>query len=68
MKLDHGLRLIIFQLGLHSGTVGSTAALHQEGLSFESLAGVFQHVVCLFSLCMCGFHLGSPASSHSSET
>ncbi|MED6269329.1 hypothetical protein CHARACLAT_031934 [Characodon lateralis] len=40
--------------GLHGGADGSTVALPQGG------PGVFLHGVYMFSLCMCGFSLGTP--------
>ncbi|MEQ2234252.1 hypothetical protein ILYODFUR_030011 [Ilyodon furcidens] len=53
---------------LLGGTVGSTVALAQEGPGFNSRPGVFLHGVCMFFLCMCGFSLGTPSSSHSPKT
>ncbi|MEQ2164913.1 hypothetical protein GOODEAATRI_011703 [Goodea atripinnis] len=54
--------------GLHGGVAGSTIALRQEDSGFDSWLGVFLHGVCMFSLCMHGFSLGTLASSHSSKT
>ncbi|MEQ2244062.1 hypothetical protein ILYODFUR_013305 [Ilyodon furcidens] len=48
---------------LHGGTVDSTVDLQKEGPGFKSRPGVFLHGVCMFSLCMRGFSLGTPASS-----
>lgn len=45
-------------------TVGSTVALQPEGSAFESQPGVFLQGLCLFSLFMRGFSLGTPASCH----
>ncbi|MEQ2161761.1 hypothetical protein GOODEAATRI_012835 [Goodea atripinnis] len=47
---------------LHAGTVDSTVALQQEGFEFKSWSGVFLHGVCMFSLWMCGYYPGTPAS------
>ncbi|MEQ2237489.1 hypothetical protein ILYODFUR_023580, partial [Ilyodon furcidens] len=58
----------ILEAGLHGGAVGSTVALQQEGPGFASRLGVFLHGVCMFSPCMRGFSLGTPASSHSPKT
>lgn len=49
---------------LDSGVVGSTVVLQQKGPGFES----FLLGLCMLSLCMCGFPVGVPASSHCPKT
>lgn len=49
------------------GAVG-TVALQQKGLGFESQPAVFLHDISLFSLCICRFSPGTPASSNSPKT
>ncbi|MEQ2275884.1 hypothetical protein XENORESO_010327 [Xenotaenia resolanae] len=41
----------------------STTALHQEGPGFKSQPGVVVLLVCIFSMWMGRFSLGTPASS-----
>ncbi|MEQ2317033.1 hypothetical protein AMECASPLE_038668, partial [Ameca splendens] len=55
-------------MGLHGGAVGSTFDLQQGDPGFDSRPGVFLHGVCMFSSCMRGFSLGTPASFHSPKT
>ncbi|MEQ2303695.1 hypothetical protein AMECASPLE_019588 [Ameca splendens] len=43
----------------------ATVALQPEGPEINSWSGVILHGVCMFSLWMCRFSLGTPASSHS---
>ncbi|KAI3366798.1 hypothetical protein L3Q82_009459, partial [Scortum barcoo] len=58
-----------FQKGQHSGVVVSTVASQQEGSGFNPwLRQALLCGVCMFSLCLRGFSLGTPASSHSPKT
>ncbi|KAI3351481.1 hypothetical protein L3Q82_020329 [Scortum barcoo] len=53
----------------HSGVVVSTVASQQEGSGFNPwLRQALLCGVCMFSLCLCGFSLGTPASSHNLKT
>ena len=42
----------------------SAIASQQEGPGFDFWVWVFLFGVCMFSLCLCGFSLGTPTSSH----
>ncbi|KAI3356594.1 hypothetical protein L3Q82_017794 [Scortum barcoo] len=51
------------------GVVVSTVASQQEGSGFNPwLTRALLCGVCMFSLCLCGFSLGTPASSHNPKT
>uniref|UniRef100_A0A3Q2R186 Homeodomain-interacting protein kinase 2-like n=1 Tax=Fundulus heteroclitus TaxID=8078 RepID=A0A3Q2R186_FUNHE len=49
---------------LARANMSDTVALHQQGSRFYFWHGDLLHGVCMFSHCMCGFSLGTPASSH----
>ncbi|MEQ2209324.1 hypothetical protein XENOCAPTIV_028537 [Xenoophorus captivus] len=48
----------------HCMELGSIFSLQQDGPGFDSEPGMFLLGVCMFSLCKCGFSLGTLASSH----
>ena len=53
---------------LANGAVVSTVASQQERPEFDVQVRAFPFGVCMFFLCLRGFSLGSPASSHSPKT
>ncbi|MEQ2201927.1 hypothetical protein XENOCAPTIV_020722 [Xenoophorus captivus] len=71
MNLDQ--KILNLKIGINgshwvlNGGAITTFALQQGGPGFECWLGVFLHGVCIFSLCMHGFSLSTPASFHSTK-
>lgn len=55
--------IVEFEIGVYSGAVTNIVALQREG---SLMTQDFPHGVCIFSMHLCGFSLGTPlASSYS---
>lgn len=58
----------VYIRGRHSGVAVSIVAVQQEAVGFKSWFDAFLCGICRFSLCLHGFFVGTPVSSHSPKT